>query len=155
MPQQIVTNGTVTLPQAYSYITIGLPFTCQLQTPYLDPPGPTTQGDRKDVYSAIIRVNNTRGFSVGTNQVDASTQPNNAIQDWPLATQTSPGMSEIKEGGASVNLGSAIPLFTGDIFKNVFGSWADQAQVAIQQTYPLSCNVDSILTRFQVGDTKG
>lgn len=155
MQSQVVTNGSVSLPQSYSYITVGLPYTCQLQTPYLDPPGPTVQGKRKNIYSASIRVESSRGFSVGTNQVDSSTQPNNAIQTWPLATQTSPGMSEIKERGASVFLGSAIPMFTGDIYKNVFGSWDVHGQIAIQQTYPLQTNVLSVVSFYDLGDTSG
>lgn len=155
MPQKTVTNGAVSLPQSYSSITIGLPYVCQLQTPYLDPQGQTIQGKRKNIYSAIIRVENSRGFSVGTNQVDSSTQPNNAIQVWPLATSTTSGMSEIKDRGASAFLGMSVPLFTGDIYKNVFGSWNVHGQVAVQQTYPLECNILSIVTNFDVGDTAG
>lgn len=155
MPPQIVLNGAVSLPQSYSAITIGLPYTCQLQTPYLDPPGPTIQGKRKNIYNTSIRVESSRGFSTGTNQVDSSTQPNNAIQKWPLATSTTSGMVEVKERGATVYLGASIPLFTGDIYQNVFGSWDVHGQVAVQQTYPLPCNILSVVTYYATGDSPG
>jgi len=155
MQPQVVVDGTITLPQSYSYITIGLPYVCQLQTPYLDPQGPTIQGKRKNVYSCTVRVESSRGISVGTNMVDSSTQPNNAIQTWPNATTSSPGMSEIKERGASVSLGSSIQMFTGDFYKNVFSSWQVPGQVAIQQTYPLPANILAIVSNFSIGDSAG
>ena len=148
MPSQTVTNGTVTLPQAYSAIIIGLPFTPQLQTLYLEPPGQqgTSQSKRKNVYSVAARVESTRGISVGTNQPDSSTQPNNANVAWT-------NMKEVKERNAIVMAGSAIPLLTGDFFINVPANWDTSGQIAIQQNYPLPMNVLAIISYFQIGDT--
>lgn len=150
MPQQTVTNGAVTLPQAYSAITVGLPFTAQLQTLYLDPPGQptTTQSRRKKIVSAGVRVAASRGFKVGTDQPDAATQPDNATPAWS-------NLVEVKERGATVNAGTAIPLFTGDHFINLPGNWDTKGQIAIEQDYPLPCNVLAIVSYYEMGDSPG
>lgn len=145
---QVVTNGAVSLPQLYSAITIGMPFLPQLQTLYLDPAGQqnTVQSKRKNIYSVAARVESTRGISVGTNQPDSSTQPDNATVAWS-------NLKEVKERNALVNAGSAIPLFTGDFFINVPANWNTSGQIAIQQNYPLPMNVLAIVSYFQIGDT--
>lgn len=147
VPNQVVTNGSITLPRAYSSIIIGLPFTAQLQTLYMEPEGSSTiQGKRKNISSVVVRVDNSRGFSVGTNQPDQSTQPNDALVPWT-------NMKEVKERNALVNAGSAIPLFTGDAYVNVESTWDVRGQVAIQQTYPLPLNVLAAIVQYVVGDT--
>lgn len=145
---QTVTNGTITLPQAASSIVVGLPFLPQLQTLYLDPPSQTgtTQTKRKTINSVGIRLDASRGISIGTNQVDASTQPNNATVPWS-------GLIEIKERNIAVNAGSAIPLYTGDYFINVSSGWDERSQVAVQQNYPLPVNCLALVTYFNQGDT--
>lgn len=147
---QVVINGTVTLPQAYSDIVVGLPYTAQLQNLYLEvqQPGGTVQGKRKDVQAVIVRVHDSRGLQVGTNQPDASTQPNDATVPWA-------NMKEIKERNALIHAGSAIPLFTGDEYINVPGDWDTKGQVAVQQTYPLPANVLCLVIQYSVGDTSG
>lgn len=150
VPNQIVSNGSVTLPQPYSAITIGLPYTCQLQTLYLEPPGqPTTiQGKRKNIYNVNIRVENSRGIQSGTNEPDQSTQPNNAMVPWT-------NMKEVKERNALVQAGYAIPLFTGDFYLNLPANWDTHGQVAVQQVYPLPADILAIITQYEVGDTNG
>ena len=150
---QTVTNGTVTLPSAASYITVGLPYTCQLQTLYLDPQGQpvTTQSRRKTTSQVAVRVEASRGWSVGCNQVDASTQPGQPNQTWSAAT----GMVEVKERNASVYAGNTIPLATGDFITTVKDTWNSKGQVAIQQTYPLPLNVLSLVTYWTAGDSPG
>lgn len=147
IPEQTVTNGTITLPQAYSSIAIGLPFTCQLQTLYMDAAAQVTiQGKRKNISSVIVRTENSRGFSVGSNQPDESTQPNEATVPWT-------NMIEVKERNALVTAGAAIPLFTGDTYINIPTSWDTNGQVAIQTVYPLPLNVSAVIYNYVVGDT--
>ena len=149
-PSQAVANGSITLQHPASCILVGLPFTAQLQTAYLDPPGSpmTAQGKRKNIYSVTIRVEASRGLQVGTNQVDASTQPGCYPVTWT-------GMKEIKERGALVSAGAAIPLFTGDWFSNVPADWNTAGQVAMQQIYPMPLNVLAVVAYFVDGDTPG
>lgn len=145
---QTVVDGKIILPQSYSAITIGLPYLCQLQTLYIDPPGQpmTVQGKRKNIYNVIIRVENSRGISASTNQPDQSTQQNNATPDWT-------DMKEIKERNNLVNAGYAIPMFTGDHYMNLPANWSEKGQVAIEQTFPLPANILAVISNYVVGDT--
>lgn len=143
---QVVTNGIIALPQAASSITIGLPYLCQLQTPYLEPVGmPTVQGKRKNIYNAIIRVEASRGIEVGTNQIDASTQEFSQNVPWT-------NMIPVKDIASLVS-GSQYPLFTGDDYINVPGTWNIAGQVAIQQKYPLPANISAVIANFIIGDS--
>ncbi len=147
---QTVTNGSITLPQAASAITIGLPYTCQLQTLYLDPAGtPTTvQGKRKNIQAITVRLEASRGVALGTNQPDQSTQPNNATIPWTK-------MYEIKERNANIYAGNAIPLFTGDERMLVPGDWNKKGQVAVQTSYPLPLNILAVIPEYSLGDSNG
>lgn len=147
---QEVVNGSITLQSAASQIVIGLPFLAQLQTMYMDVQdrtgGETVQGKRKLLYGITARVENSRGFSFGCNQPDASTQANEATPAWT-------GMTEIKE--APVTLGEPIELVTGDFFSNVNGDWDTPGQMAIEQTYPLPCTILSLTGWINLGDMSG
>lgn len=147
---QVITNGSITLPEACSAITIGLPYLPQVQSLYLEPPNTphTTQGKRKNIYSVTARVSSSRGISVGTNQPDSSTQPNDATVAWT-------NMKEVKERTALIVPGTAIPLKTGDEYILVPGDWDTHGQVAFQQNYPLPMNILAVIANYQIGDTDG
>lgn len=147
---QTVTDGQITLPVAASAIVVGLPYLPQLQTLYLDVPSQTgtTQGKRKNIQAVTVRVQNTRGISVGTNQPDQSTQPNNASPAWT-------GLYEMKARNSTQFPGTEIPLFTGDLRELVSGSWQKPGQVAIQQNYPLEANILTIIPEWTMGDSSG
>ena len=147
---QVVTNGTITLPSTASLVTVGLPFTVQIQTNYLDPQGlpVTAQGKRKTIFRVIARLNASRGGSVGANQPDASIQPNNAEIPWT-------GLTQIKYRTANNYMGTAIPLFSGDIPITVQDSWQTGGQVAIQSTEPLPIHVIALVSEFMLADTHG
>lgn len=145
-PPQTVKNGQISLQSACSSIIVGLPFVCQLQTMYLDPPSQvTTQGKRKDIQSVTLRLESSRGMVLGTNQPDQSTNPDFAILAWT-------NMKEIKERNASVQAGVELPLFTGDYYVLLPGDWDEKGQVAVQQTNPLPCTALAIVANFSLGD---
>lgn len=145
----IVENGQISLAAPASAITVGLAFTAQLQTMYLDVPGPdTSQGKRKDIFGVTIRMESSRGMSVGCNQVDQSTQPNGATVPWT-------NLYELKERNASVQAGQPLQLFTGDEYIVPSGTWDEKSQVAIQTDLPLPANISGVVFWFQVGDTSG
>lgn len=146
---QTVTNGSITLPQEYSAIVVGLPFIAQVQTLYIEPSGEkaTMQGDRKNITSIVMRVEGSRGWSTGTNQPDSSTQPNNAVVPWE-------GMVEVKQRNALIHAGNATPLATGDFYQNVEGNWSVYGQAAAQQIYPLPLNCLAMVISYQKGDTQ-
>ena len=150
VPQQTVTNGAVTLPASYSAIAVGLPLTAQLQTLYLDPPNQpvTAQGKRKNIQAVTARVQNTRGIFIGTNQPDASTQPNGNTPAWK-------NLVEMKQRNATQVPGTAIPLVTGDLRELVPGDWSKPAQIAIQVTDPLPSNILALIPEWNIGDSPG
>ena len=147
-PQVVASDGSITLAHSASAITVGLPFIAQLQSLYLDIPGApgTIQGKRKNIYAVTVRVDKSRGLSVGTNQVDAATTPSGSEEEWSH-------MIEVKDRGAAVSAGAAVPLFTGDYRVNVMADWDKHGQVAVQQKYPLPLNLLSIMPEVVVGDS--
>ncbi len=150
IPPMVVTNGQITLQQAASAINVGLGFTAQVQTMYLDAQESVTmQGRRKDILAITPRLDASRGVQVGTNQPDASVQPNNVTVPWL-------NMKEIKERNNLITAGSAIPLFTGDPDPiMVPGDWNTKGQLAVQQIYPLPLGLMSVIGWGVVGDNPG
>jgi hypothetical protein len=146
--QQTVTNGAVTLPAPTSQIVVGLPFTAQLQTLYLDVAGvnPTVQGRRIQIPSLTVRTVASRGIFVGGNQPDASAQQNGASVPWTE-------MVAIPEMANSVTPGQPIPLITGDNYCHPAIGWHTGGQVAIQVTDPVPCEIIALIPEIEVGDT--
>lgn len=130
-PQQTVLNGTVTLSQPCSKITVGLPYTAQLQTLYLDTGEPTTQGKRKNIIALSARVDKTRGIEIGPTFSDLT-----PFKDRDLDT-----------------IGQPIDLYTGDQRMVIGGGWSVEAQMCIQQSNPLPVTVLGVIPEIQLGDT--
>jgi hypothetical protein len=147
---QVVANGSITLQNPASAITVGLGFTAQLQTLYLDPPAQTTtQGKRKNVQAITARVEQTRGIQLGANQPDASTQPNQANVPWA-------NMILVKDRNVLIDAGTAVPLLSGDTLPILIpGEWDTRGQIAVQQIYPLPMTVNALIPQFQIGDNSG
>lgn len=149
VPNQTVVDGTIELPVAASFIRVGLPFQVQLQSMPTDIPGESTvQGKRKNISAVTVRVQNSRGAEVGSNQYDASFQPNQAMLPWT-------NLKQVKERGNSVQAGNSIPLFTGDERIIIPGEWKKPGQVAVQQNFPLPLNILALLPEVIVGDDNG
>lgn len=143
-----VVSGSVTLPQSASQIVVGLPFTAQLQTLYLEAEGAgTIQSKRKNVVRATLRVQSSVPPQIGTNQPDASAQPNQATIPWgasPYAT-----LSQIT---STVTTGIQ-PLYSGDFqITNVFDNWGTNGQIAVQQSNPVPLTVLALVPWVQPGD---
>lgn len=145
IPAQVVTNGKITLQNAASAINIGLPFTAQLQSFPLEMQSQATvQGRRKTIGAVTARVEASRGFTVGSDQPDASNQPNQQNVVWQ-------NMKEVKQSNIT-NAGTAIQLFTGDIRIPITAGWDTPGQVAFQTTKPLPLNVIACIPEVIVGD---
>lgn len=145
---QVVTGGSITLPQPATKIVAGLGFTAQLQTLYLDVPGSiTVQGRRKELDQAIIRVaNSAMPFEAGANQVDASTTPTEGAVTWVNMTQ------------AATPIDPATPmqpfsLFTGDVVAPLIDELGgDRGQIAIQQSSPVPLSVLAVMPWSRIQD---
>lgn len=148
-PSQIVVNGSIAIPTAASSIVAGLGYTCQLQSLYTDVQGgPTVQGKRKNIPAVTVRVSKSRGFRVGSNQVDASTQPIIVPMTWT-------NQVEVKDRSASVYAGTAIPLYTGDVILRINPTWRKPGQISVEQEYPLPLSVSALIPEIIVGDDSG
>jgi hypothetical protein len=148
---QVVENGSITLAEPASAIVVGLGFTVQLQTLYLEAPSQVTiQGRRKTTPNVVSRLENCGGpFQIGTNQPDASIQPDGEDIPW-----TNMGDQEL--AFSSLSPLQPFDLFTGDIFSNVFNQLgSDKGQVAYQQTLPIPFNILSVIVWADVGDQAG
>lgn len=147
VPNKTVTGGQITLDYPASVITVGLPFICQVQTMYIDVDTGrgTIQNKRKNISSVGVRVEGTRGLTIGADQPDSSFLQNNAAPPWT-------DMQELKERTQAVYPGVAIPLYTGDYYKNITSGWAVQGQIALQQSYPLPASILSLVAYWTPGD---
>lgn len=131
-PNQVVTNGSITLNQGVSKILVGLAFLPQLQTLDLDIGDPTVQGKRKKIAAVSMQVDQTRGLKAGP---------------------TFDELIEYKMRDEQA-MGSPIALETGDQRLNIMPVWATEGRICIQQDYPLPATVLGIVFEFVVGDTK-
>lgn len=131
-PQQLVTDGSVSLQTAASAIVIGLPYVCQIKTLNLDVQGgETIQGKRKKLNAVTVRVQDSRGLKVGPNF--------NSLQS-------------IKER-TTEKMGQAIALQTTDERVIIDPAWTVQGQLCIQQDQPLPATVLALIPEINVGDT--
>lgn len=141
--------GAVTLAAPASAITLGLAFLPQLQGVYLEAGSPTVQGARKKIADVTVRIENSRGLKIGTNQVDGSTlsPPQNAPV-WPPSQLTA-----VPDKGRATYNALCAPLYTGDTRTPVFGGYGTPGQVALQQDFPLPMQVLGFIPEVLTGDT--
>jgi hypothetical protein len=133
-PQQAVVNGTITLAQPSTLVTVGLSYKAQLQSLPASFPiqnALTDQSKRRTINAFNVRVYNTRGLKAGP---DFDTL--RSIKEWNLAQP----------------MGEPIPLTTGDQRVILDSIYTKLGQVCVQQDDPLPCHVLATMPEFQVGD---
>ncbi len=135
-PQTVVSDGSITLQTSASLVTVGLPYVSQLQTLCLEPDATImqTQSYRKKISAVMVRMTDTRGLKVGPSFDD---------------------LDEMKERSASVYMGTAIPLFTGDERIQIDNRYATDDDVCIQQDNPLPCTILGVIPDVNIGDSPG
>ncbi len=160
IPPTVVVAGTIALAQPASAVVVGLPFQAQGQTMILNTEGgETTQGKRKHAEATTVRLVDSRGVKLGTNQPNASMQENQAEIPWGQGTQFIGKMIEAKFPQSVLGPpwdpgpGSYSPLFSGDLNELVDGDWDLTGMIAFQQDYPLPMNVIALIPEVTVGDS--
>ena len=147
----VTSDGSVTFPFAASNVKVGLPFTPQVQTPYLDAGNPTIQGRRKNITAVTVRIEESAGVYVGTNQPDGGAQVPQALAPaWSQMAPVGPTQPTTYQTAAGQTV---TKLFTGDIRIPVTADWATPGQVAIQGTPGLPLNVLAVIPEILEGDT--
>lgn len=132
VPPQVVSGGQITLPAPASKVTVGLAFTPQLQTMYLDTGDPTIQGKRKKINALTVRATDARGL---------------------LAGRTFDTLVPIKQLTALVPIGSPIPLQLGDQRVVMDPLWDVPGQICLQIDDPLPATVLGVIPEITIGDT--
>lgn len=150
-PTVVAADGTVALPAPATAVTIGLGFVVQIQSPYFTTQGTTVEGQRKKVAEVVLRVQDSVGFTTGTNQPDGATlSPPRLAPRWS-------GMEIVQKALASYNrapYGSLVdPLWTGDsIFVPVESGFGVPGQIAAQQALPKPLNLLAFVPDILPGD---
>ncbi len=145
-PVVVPADGTLNLPQPATAVVIGLGYECQLQTPYVDTPGVTIQGQRKKIGDVTVRLDASRGVEAGSNQPDGSTlSPPRIAPIWH-------NMDPIEDKGRPPYGSTIVPLYTGDTRLPVIGGFDAHGQVALRQRLPLPFNLLAIIPEIWPGD---
>lgn len=136
-PFVMPTTGRFTLATAASIVTVGLAYTCKLQTLALDLGEPTVQGKRKQITAVTARCQDTLGLRIGRT---FSTLV--AMKDLVLGNVGS-ASNEVVTG-----------LVTADARTVIDASWTVPGQYCIQQDTPLPASILGIIPEVTVGDTQ-
>lgn len=131
-PLMVSAAGVITLPQPASKVIAGLDYLGQLQTLDLDVGEPTVQGKRKKVAALTLRLDQSRGLSVGD-----SFETLTPIKELPAAGYTPP-----------------LPLFSGDRRKVINGRWSETGRLCIQLDQPFPATVLGVIPEVTFGDTQ-
>ncbi len=131
-PTVVPATGRIDLPAPATAVTVGLGFGVQLQSTYLNTQGGTTaQGQRKAIEGVTVRMESSRGITVGSNQPDGA-----ALSPPRLAPQWT-GMNALPDLARPAYGSDLIPLYTGDAYIPITGGFGDTGQVAVEQLEPL------------------
>lgn len=124
--QVTVTNGSITLSEAYSYIHVGLPFIPDMQTLDVDISEGGTLIDKKKLITKVTaKLEASRGFWVGSNEPDDD------------------GIGELQELKIRNEEGYEDPvaLVTGDVEVLIRPEWNSNGRIFIRQVDPLPLTV--------------
>lgn len=132
------TNGMFTLTTAASKVFLGLAFTPQLQTLYIDlvDRQGTIQQKQKKINDVGLRVVDTLGLKVGTDE-------DNMVE-----------MKDLIVGnvGRMTNL-PVTNLVTGDVATIIDPKYQEQGQIFVEQHKPFPATILGYIPRVAVGDT--
>ena len=146
IPLTLVVNGTITLSQPATLITVGLGFRAQLQTTYMDIGQPTIQAQRKKISAVSVRMEASRGLKAGCNQPDGSTLSPIQIDAGWANLVTVPDLAQPAYNAVCQ------PLYTGDARVILPGGYQKPGQVCVQQDNPLPMNILAVVPELDAGD---
>ena len=123
-PQQVVKNGKVTLDFPAKKVTVGLPYTSDVQTlpVILDQYPGGGNGIKKNVTQAVLKVHRSSGVFVGPSFDELVEHKQRTIEP----------------------AGSPPALITGDIKLQLFPAWSMTGEFCIRQSDPLPRHLLSI-----------
>lgn len=128
-----VSGGSVTIPKAAALICVGLGYVSEIEALEIDI-GPVrglgmVQGRFKSIAKVTLRVEATRGLSIGYDRDHMNEYKQRGEEDWGEATR----------------------LFTGDIELGTDPYWQQNGSFVVQQTNPLPMNVLAAFPDYAIG----
>ena len=139
---KVVTNGSITLDNAASIVTVGLPYVCQLQTLRIDRGEPTPLGKRKKISRVSLLIEDTRGLAIG---------PMRETTDGTLVVGK---MTHLKERSNQA-WGMPVALKTGIESLLISPQWQLDGAIFIEQDKPLPATVLAVVPDVLMGDDAG
>jgi len=140
VPSSVVSaGGTITLSSSATKVTLGLPYTPDLQTLPLDLGEPTVQGKRKKIVGLTLRVADTLGLSVGKTFSTLVNMKDFTIGNIPT---TSTGVALVSD------------LVNGDGRTILDQEWDTAGNYCVRQTQPYPATVIGVMPEVTVGDAK-
>lgn len=132
-------TGNFTLAAAASKVTVGIAFTCKLQTLPLDMGDPTIQGKVKKINAVTVRVAEALGLQIGGEFANITAMKDLVIGNVSsmLVGQNSQVVTDLVDGDARTFLD---PRFTVP------------GQYCIQQSVPMPATVLGLISDYTVGD---
>jgi hypothetical protein len=130
LPPLTVENGAVTLPRAASLVTLGLPYTSDLETLNIDlNAAETMQGRKKNIAAVTLRFENALGGFVGSDE---------------------DGLVEIKPPLPAL-WGEALSLRTDDYRISIPPAWNTNGRILFRQTQPLPVTILAVIPEVKIG----
>ena len=126
-------SGAITTDFSVTTAAVGLGYTSKIQTLRLEAGSVdgTSQGKPKRIHNIVLRLFRTVGIEVGT---DASSVDRIPFRD------------------SSMDMDTAVPLFTGDKDIEFDGGFDDDATLYVQQTQPLPMTILALYPRLNTFD---
>jgi hypothetical protein len=126
----VVENGQIQLQNPVAHASVGLQYICEAQTLPVVLAQQNVEGRQKDVVSAQVRLNRTRGLRVGHNAENSFEMKDRQEEDW----------------GEELALRSDFPEVT------LAANWDPLNGIYFRQEYPLPAHILSTVVKLDIGD---
>ena len=130
IPNQVVTDGMVTLEEPASRIIIGLSYTCRARTLPLIVPGENIEARRKRIVAVSMRLNNSRALKVGDSYDSVYEFPARSDEPW----------------------GNPIRPLTGIAQTPIGSTWDEESYTYFLLDDPLPATLLSLVQTMELGD---
>jgi hypothetical protein len=140
LPQQVVTDGKITLDAPYSKVSIGLPYYSDLETLNIEvgQNSGTLQGKKVKIGLVTFRVESTRGGWIGPNE-------NQIYEAFPDLVS-----EKLAADGLNENL-----MYTGDLRVPLGGGYEDGGRIFYRQVDPLPVTINAVIPETVAGGAAG
>lgn len=132
-------NGDFTIPIAASKVTVGLGYTCKLQTLALDTGREVVQGKVKKIPNATVRLNQSLNLQIGPDFDHL--QPMKDARIGNVSSMLTGQESQVVTG-----------LYTGDAREMIGSAYTVPGQYCIQQSDPYPVSVLGVFPSYVIGD---